>query len=124
MLELDEERIRRLENELTETGDPVIEASLRSAAPRRPGCARRSPRPRHSRTSRTIRRVVELGDTVTVREDGSNELEHFTVVGELEARLVLTWISVNSPPGTALLDSRPGQTVDVETPDGPMQTRC
>lgn len=58
---------------------------------------------------------------MTVREDGSNELEHFTVVGELEARLVLTWISVNSPPGTALLDSRPGQTVDVETPDGPMQ---
>jgi hypothetical protein len=58
---------------------------------------------------------------VTAREDGSNELERTTVVGKLEARLDSTWISVNSPLGSALLDSRPGQTVDVETPDGPMQ---
>lgn len=118
---MDEERIRRLENELAETGDPVVEASLRSARTE-------ATRLREALSSATPLEdephdptVVELGDTVTAREDGSNELERSTVVGKLEARLDLTWISLNSPLGSALLDSRPGQTVDVETPDGPMQ---
>ena len=44
--------------------------------------------------------LVELGDTVTVREEGSADLERFTIVGKLEARLDSTWISVESPLGS------------------------
>lgn len=97
--QLDEERIPRLENELAEADDPVIEASLRSARSE-------ATRLRNALSSATPLEdephdptVVELGDTVTVREDASNELERFTVVGDLEARLDMTWISVKSPLG-------------------------
>lgn len=55
---------------------------------------------------------------MTVREDGSTDLERFTIVGKLEARLDSTWIPVESPLGSALLGSRPGQIGDVETPEG------
>jgi transcription elongation GreA/GreB family factor len=117
--ELDEERIPRLEHELAESGDPVVEAALRAtrdeAGRVREALARATPledEP-HDPT------IVELGDTVTVREHGSNELERFTIVGELEARSDSSWISVKSPLGSALLDGRLGQTVDVKTPSGP-----
>jgi transcription elongation GreA/GreB family factor len=80
---VDEERIRRLENELAETGDPVVEASLRSARTE-------AIRLREALSSATPLEdephdptVVELGDAVTAREDGSNELERSTVVGKL-----------------------------------------
>ena len=62
--------------------------------------------------------VVELGDTVTVRRSGSAERERFTLAGELEARLDESWISVESPLGSALLGSRTGQSVVAKTPDG------
>jgi transcription elongation factor GreA len=62
--------------------------------------------------------VVELGDTVTVRRSGSADRERFTLVGELEARLDGSWISVKSPVGSALLGSRTGESVDAKTPDG------
>jgi transcription elongation factor GreA len=62
--------------------------------------------------------VIELGDTVTVRRSGSPEQERFTLVGELEARLDESWVSVRSPLGSALLGSRTGELVDVETPGG------
>lgn len=115
---LDEERIPHLESELAETGDPVIRATLRSTR-------EEASRPRDALSSATAMEnephdpsLVELGDTVTVREDGSTDLERFTIVGKLEARLDSTWIPVESPLGSALLGSRPGQIVDVETPEG------
>lgn len=108
MLEVDEERIRRLENELAETGDPVVEASLRSARTE-------ATRLREALSSATPLEdephdptVVELGDAVTAREDGSNELERSTVVGKLEARLDLTWISVKSPLGLGAAGQQTG----------------
>jgi transcription elongation factor GreA len=62
--------------------------------------------------------VIEFGDTVTVRPSGSAEAEQFTLAGELEARLDESWIAVRSPLGSALLGSRTGESVDVETPGG------
>jgi transcription elongation factor GreA len=65
--------------------------------------------------------VVELGDTVTVRRAGSADRQRFTVVGELEARLDDSWISTESPLGSALLGGRVGETVDVKAPEGPVR---
>lgn len=103
---LDEERIPHLESELAETGDPVIRATLRSTR-------EEASRVRDALSSATALEnephdpsLVELGDTVTVRENGSTDLERFTVVGKLEARLDSTWISVESPLGSALLPVR------------------
>jgi transcription elongation factor GreA len=118
LAELDDERIPRLERELAETGDPVVEAALRAtrdeAGRVREALARATPLEEepHDPT------IVEMGDTVTVREEGSDDLERFTIVGELEARIDSSWISVKSPLGSALLDGRLGQIVEVKTPSG------
>jgi transcription elongation GreA/GreB family factor len=115
---LEDERIPLLEHELAESGDPLIETTLRAtnlevAAVRR---ALASATPLEDEPHDPT--VVELGDTVTVRRTGSAELERFTLVGELEARLDQSWISVESPLGSELLGSRTGESVDVKTPDG------
>jgi transcription elongation factor GreA len=62
--------------------------------------------------------VIELGDTVTVRQSGSDERERLTLVGEVEARLEESWISVRSPLGSALLGNRTGECVEAKTPGG------
>lgn len=117
--ELEDERLPRLERELAESGDPVIAAALKAsrdeASTLRGALARATPledEP-HDPT------VVELGDTVTVRQEGSSERERFTLVGDLESRLAETWISVKSPLGSALMGSRLGRMVEVKTPVGP-----
>lgn len=115
---LENERIPLLERELAESGDPLIQAALgatnREVAVVRRALALATPledEP-HDPT------VVEFGDTVTVRRTGSAERERFTLVGELEARLDESWMSVESPLGSELLGSRTGESVDVKTPDG------
>jgi transcription elongation GreA/GreB family factor len=118
--ELEVERIPKLERELAESGDPLIQTALRATirelADVRRALATATPledEP-HDPT------VVELGDTVTVRRAGSSERERYTLVGELEARLDGSWISVKSPLGSALLGSRTGESVGAKTPDGPV----
>ena len=118
--ELEMERIPRLEREHAEFGDPLIETALRAGirelADVRRALATATPledEP-HDPT------VVELGDTVTVRRAGSSERERLTLVGELEARLDGSWISVKSPLGSALLGSHTGESVDAKTPEGPV----
>jgi transcription elongation factor GreA len=118
--QLEVERIPRLERELAEFGDPLIEPALRAGirelADVRRALATATPledEP-HDPT------VVELGDTVTVRRVGSSERERLTLVGELEARLDESWISVESPLGFALLGNRTGESVDTKTPEGPV----
>lgn len=117
---LEDERIPLLERELAESGDPLIHTALmaltREVALVRQALASATPledEP-HDPT------VVELGDTVTVRRSGSAERERFTLAGELEARFDQSWVSVESPLGSALLGSRAGESVDVKTPDGRM----
>src|SRR3972149_1938295 len=108
---LEEERVPRLERELADSGDPLVDAALRATI-HEGGTGRRAlapaPPPEGEPHAPT---VVELGDTVTVRRVGSAERERFTLVGELEARLDASWISVESPLGSALLRSRTGETV-------------
>jgi transcription elongation factor GreA len=115
---LEEERIPLLERELAESGDPLVQAALR-ATTREVAVAR------HALATATPLEdephdptVVELGDSVTVRRSGSAERERFTLVGEVEARLDESWISVESPLGSALLGSRTGESVDAKVPDG------
>jgi transcription elongation factor GreA len=117
---LEEERIPLLERELAESGDPMIRTAL-LATTREVDVVRRA-----LATATPLEgephdpTVVELGDTVTVRRSGSADRERFTLVGELEARLDGSWISVKSPVGSALLGSRTGESVDAKTPDGPV----
>jgi transcription elongation factor GreA len=65
--------------------------------------------------------VVEMGDTVTVREQGSSETERYMIVGPVEARVDDSWISTESPLGAALLGRRAGQTITVDVPAGSLR---
>ncbi|MCJ7825584.1 MAG: transcription elongation factor GreA [Anaerolineales bacterium] len=60
---------------------------------------------------------VEIGATVTIKE-GNKKPETFTIVGAAEANPKDGLISNESPFGSALLDKKVGDTVDVEAPDG------
>jgi transcription elongation factor GreA len=62
--------------------------------------------------------VVRVGSTVTVAEDGSDELETYTIVGAHEADPTKGRISNESPIGSALLGAKKGQTVSAMTPAG------
>jgi transcription elongation factor GreA len=115
---LEEERVPLLEREVAESGDPLIQAALR-ATTREVAVVRYA-----LATATSLEEephdptVIELGDTVTVRQPASAQRERFTLVGELEARLDESWISVRSPLGSALLGSRTGESVDAKTPGG------
>jgi transcription elongation factor GreA len=62
--------------------------------------------------------VVRVGSTVTVSEDGADEMETYTIVGAHEADPAKGLISNESPIGSALLGARKGQTVGAQTPVG------
>lgn len=62
--------------------------------------------------------VVRIGSTVTVSEDGYDEMETYTIVGAAEADPTEGRISNESPIGSALLGARKGQTVSARTPAG------
>lgn len=115
---LEEERVPLLERELAESSDPLIEMALR-AATREVTVVRQALATAISLEDEPHDpTVIELGDTVTVRRSGSAKRERFTLVGELEARLDESWISVRSPLGSALLGSRTGESVEAMTPGG------
>lgn len=62
--------------------------------------------------------IVGLGSTVTIREDGLDDEETYTVVGATEANPAEGRISNESPLGRALLGKKKGAKVQVETPSG------
>jgi transcription elongation factor GreA len=64
---------------------------------------------------------VRVGSRVTVRVDGEDEEETWTIVGSTEAKPREGKISNESPIGSALLGKRARQKVTVETPDGTMK---
>ncbi|HEX8684173.1 MAG TPA: transcription elongation factor GreA [Ardenticatenaceae bacterium] len=64
--------------------------------------------------------TVNIGSTVTIREDGTDEDETYTVVGATEASPSNGRISNESPLGRALLGKKKGSTVKVDTPNGQM----
>jgi len=61
---------------------------------------------------------VTLGCTVTIREDGYDDDEVYTIVGAAEANPREGKISSKSPIGAALMHRRKGDKVKVDTPDG------
>ena len=61
---------------------------------------------------------VGLGSIVTIREDGSDEDEIFTIVGQAESNPKEGKISQKSPIGAALMHRRKGEKVKAETPNG------
>lgn len=61
---------------------------------------------------------VEIGSTVIIREDGTNEDEEYKIVGVATANSRERIISSKSPIGSALLGKQKGSRVRVSTPDG------
>lgn len=61
---------------------------------------------------------VRIGSKVTLREEGGDEDEIYTIVGEAEANSLEGKISQKSPIGAALLNRKKGEKVRVETPGG------
>lgn len=66
--------------------------------------------------------TIQVGSTVTIQEDGYEE-ETYTIVGAAEANPREGKISNESPIGKAILNHRPGEQVQVETPDGSYSVR-
>jgi transcription elongation factor GreA len=66
--------------------------------------------------------TIQVGSTVTIQEDGYEE-ETYTIVGAAEANPREGKISNESPIGKAILNHRPGEEVQVETPDGSYAVR-
>lgn len=62
--------------------------------------------------------VVQVGSTVTVTEDGYDDMEAYTIVGAAEADPAKGLISNESPIGSALLGAKKGQVVSAMTPAG------
>ena len=64
-----------------------------------------------------------LGRTAEVLDTDSGTMHTWTLVGSTEADLAGGKLSAESPVGGALLDSAPGDVVEVQTPRGPRKYR-
>ncbi|MGN0578537.1 MAG: transcription elongation factor GreA [Ruminiclostridium sp.] len=61
---------------------------------------------------------VQLGNRVTVKDVGENEILVLHIVGTKEVNVKTGKISDESPLGRALLGHKKGETIDVESPAG------
>ena len=61
---------------------------------------------------------VIFGSTVTINDLNSNETNTYQIVGESEANIELSTISLTTPIAKALLKKEVGDVVEVETPGG------
>ncbi len=59
-----------------------------------------------------------FGRTAEVLDQGKDAVNTWTLVGSTEADLASGKLSAESPIGQALLDAKPGEPVEVETPAG------
>ena len=62
--------------------------------------------------------IVRVGCTVTVAEEGTDDMETYTIVGAHEADPTKGLISNESPIGSAMLGAKKGQTIRAMTPAG------
>jgi transcription elongation factor GreA len=62
--------------------------------------------------------TFSFGRSAEVRDEGTNELHTWTIVGTAEADIRQGKLSAESPVAKALLDRAPGDTVEVPTPRG------
>ncbi|MFW6182752.1 MAG: transcription elongation factor GreA [Chloroflexota bacterium] len=65
--------------------------------------------------------AVRVGSTVTITENGYDEVEQYRIVGAQEADPTNGYISNESPIGQALLGAKVGEVVTVETPAGGLE---
>ncbi len=65
-----------------------------------------------------IKGTAQVGATVTIIEEDSQEEEVYSIVGAAEADPVSGRISNESPLGRALINHKAGETVKVEAPGG------
>lgn len=61
---------------------------------------------------------VRIGSKVTIREEGTDEDETYSIVGAAEANPREGKISHESPIGAALIGRKKGDSVNVQTPSG------
>ena len=64
---------------------------------------------------------VQLGNRVTVKDIGENEILVLHIVGTKEVNMKAGKISDESPLGKALLGHKKGETIDVEAPAGTLR---
>ena len=62
--------------------------------------------------------VVSIGTTVTLKYEGDDDEEEYKIVGSQEADPMLNRISNESPIAKAILGSKTGDVVEVESPTG------
>ena len=67
--------------------------------------------------------VVDIGETVRLRDLETGETLNFELVGSVEANTGLGRVSVESPIGRALLGRRQGEMVAVQAPKGQRSIR-
>ncbi len=67
--------------------------------------------------------IVNVGSKVTVFDETYEEEVEYSIVGSTEADPLLYKISDQSPIGSALIGSRVGQEISVETPSGVVKLR-
>ena len=115
---LEVERLPQLEREAASSGDAAIVAALRASRDEATRVRKALESAAPLEEAEHDPAVVELGDTVTVRGEGSVDRERFTIVGELESRLDDSWVSTEAPLGRALLGAHVGESVEVSTPGG------
>lgn len=68
--------------------------------------------------SEVDREIIQVGNTVTIKEEGAAEEETYAIVGVAEADPAAGKISNESPMGRALLGKRMGDLVQVDAPAG------
>lgn len=66
---------------------------------------------------------VRIGSKVTIQEEGFDEDEIYTIVGQAEANPREGKISQKSPIGAALINRRKGDKVKVKTPSGVIKVK-
>lgn len=62
--------------------------------------------------------AINIGSTVRIRDLEFNEEMEYKIVGSTEADVLGNKISNESPVGIALIGSKAGDTIEVETPNG------
>lgn len=67
--------------------------------------------------------IVRIGSVVKISDIEFNETSEFKIVGTAEADPMNNFISNDSPVGKALLGTKKGQTVVVETPNGKIKLK-
>lgn len=66
---------------------------------------------------------VAMGSSVTLKFDDDEEVEHYQIVGRMEADLAKGKIAFDSPLGQAIMKKTAGESAEVEAPAGSYQVK-